>query len=101
MALIKGTTKSGIEFQINSKIKDDTRPLYLMTKIQKCNAEDPDSIMKTNDALWTLLSLIFGSDEEVFRFQNAVADKHKGVCDFKHMVTEITEILNAANAKNS
>ena len=68
MAIVKGTTKSGIKFQLDSKIKDDTRLLFLMSMIQKCNLEDTESMLKANEALSDLLILIFGTDENVLAF---------------------------------
>lgn len=101
MALIKGTTKSGIKFQLDSKIKDDTRLLFLMSMIQKCNLEDTESMLKANEALSNLLSLIFGTDENVLAFMNEVALKHKGMCDGKHMIAELNDMFDAINGKNS
>lgn len=94
--IVKGTTKSGIKFQLDSKIKDDTRLLFLLTKAQK--AEDP---MEASDSIMSLLTLIFGSDNNVLVFMNEVADKHKGVCDTKSMLAEMQEMFDAINAKNS
>lgn len=94
--IIKGTTKSGIKFQLDSRIKDDTRLLFLMTTAQKT-----DDAMKASGALGTLLSLIFGSDDKVMEFMNEVADKHKGVCSAKDMITELSDMFEAINAKNS
>lgn len=94
--IVKGTTKSGIKFQLDSKIKDDTRLLFLMTK-----AQSTDDLMEAGKALMNLLSLIFGSDDNVMAFMNEVADKHKGVCSSTDMIRELREILDATEAKNS
>lgn len=101
MAIVKGTTKSGIKFQLDSKIKDDTRLLFLMSMIQKCNLEDTESMLKANEALSDLLILIFGTDENVLAFMNEVALKHKGMCDRKHMIAELNDMFEAINGKNS
>ena len=37
--VVKGETKSGIKFQLDSRIKDDARLLFLLTRAQ--NADDP------------------------------------------------------------
>lgn len=95
MAVVKGVTKSGIKFQLDSKIKDDARLLFLLTKAQK--TEDPTA---SGAAMMDLLSLIFGSDDGVFVFMNEVADKHKGVCGVKDMIAELQEMFDALNAKN-
>lgn len=94
--IVKGTTKSGIKFQLDSKIKDDTRLLFLLTKAQ--NVDDP---MEAGKALMNLLALIFGSDDNVMVFMNEVADKHKGTCSSKDMIAELREILDAIESKNS
>lgn len=101
MAIVKGVTKSGIKFQLDSKIKEDTRLLFLMTMAQKYNPEDSASMVKANDAMMQLLTLIFGTDEGVLAFMNEVAVKHKGVCDAKHMIAELNEMLDAISGKNS
>lgn len=101
MALIKGTTKSGIKFQLDSKIKDDARLLFLMKMTQRYDLEDKESMVKASDALMDILILIFGTDENVIAFMNEVALKHKGVCDAKHMIAELNDMLDAVNGKNS
>lgn len=93
--IVKGKTKSGIEFQLDSKIKDDARLLFLLTKAT--NAADP---MEAGKSVMNLLTLIFGSDDGVMAFMNEVADKHKGVCDTKNMIAELQEMFNELNAKN-
>jgi hypothetical protein len=100
MAVVKGVTKSGIKFQLDTKIKDDTRLLFLMTMAQKYDPDDKDSINKANSAMSNLLTLIFGSEENVLIFMNEVAAKHKGVCDAGHMISEITEMFDAIKGKN-
>ncbi len=94
--IVKGKTKSGIKFQLDSKIKDDARLLFLLMKSQK--EQDPSEAGKD---LMSLMSLIFGSDENVMAFMNEVADKHDGLCDAKSMLTEIQEMFDALKAKNS
>ena len=94
--VIKGTTKSGIKFQLDSKIKDDARLLFLLTKAQ--NTEEP---LEAGKAIMDLLTLIFGSDDNVFAFMNEVAAKHKGVCETKDMISELKEMFEQLNAKNS
>ena len=94
--VVKGTTKSGIKFQLDSKIRDDTRLLFLMTK-----AQGTDDVMEAGKAIMDLLALIFGSDDNVMAFMNEVADKHKGVCSTTDMIRELREMLDATDAKNS
>lgn len=97
MAIIKGKTKRGVQFQIDTRIKDDARFIYYLTK-----AQDKDADMETiGKAVMGLLQLIFGTDEGVINFMNAVAAKNKGVCDVSTMLEELSEIFDAVNAKNS
>ena len=93
---VKGTTKSGIKFQLDSNIKNDARLVFLMVKSQ--NTDDP---MVSGKALMDLLSLMFGSDDNVMTFMNEVADKHKGICSAKDMIAELREIIDAIEGKNS
>ena len=94
--IVKGTTKSGIKFQLDSNIKNDARLVFLMVKSQ--NADDP---MVSGKALIDLLSLMFGSNDNVMTFMNEVADKHKGICSPKDMISELREMLDAIEGKNS
>lgn len=94
--IVKGTTKSGIKFQLDTKIKDDARLIFLLTKSQK----ETDPVEAGKDIM-SLLSLIFGSDENVLVFMNEVADKHDGVCNAKSMLSEIQEMFDKLKAKNS
>lgn len=94
--VVKGKTKSGIKFELDSRIRDDARLMFLMAKAQK--TDDP---MEMSTAMMDLLSLFFGSEDNVMIFMNAVAEKHKGVCDVKNMIAEINDMFEALNAKNS
>lgn len=93
--IVKGTTKSGIKYQLDSKIKDDARMLFLMTKAQKT-----EDTMAAGKAIMDLLTLIFGSEDNVFAFMNEVARTHKGVCATKDMIAELQEMFESLNAKN-
>ena len=93
--MVKGKTTSGIEFELDERIKDDARFMHLLVRMQK--ASDP---IETAEGMNELLSLIFGSDENTYSFMNEVAAKHDGICSAKNMLVELTEMLNALNAKN-
>ena len=95
--MIKGKTKSGIKFQINERIKNDARFLYFLTKMQKKDAEFEDM----SDALMGMLELIFGSGDGVIGFMNMVASVNDGVCDADRLMAELSDIMDAINAKNS
>lgn len=94
--MVKGKTKSGIKFTINENIKNDARTLYLMTKMQ--NKSDP---MEQGKALFDLLKLVFGGEDGMVAFMDAVASKHDGLCGTDVLIEEITEMFDSANLKNS
>ena len=92
---MKGTTKSGIKYELDERIKDDARLIHLLVRVQKS-----DELIKTAEAMNDLLVLFFGSDDNVYAFMNEVADKHDGVCSTENMLLELTEMLDALKAKN-
>ena len=95
--MVKGKTKSGIKFQMDERIKDDARFLYYLAK-----AQDQDAgIEEQSKAVTGILKLIFGTDEGVIQFMDAVAAVNNGICDVKNMLAELTEMFDALNAKNS
>lgn len=94
--MIEGKTKSGINFKLDERIKDDARFLYYLAKAQ----DDESDMGEKSKATMGMLRLIFGSDEGVIDFMNAVAASNEGVCDFKTMLSELTEMFDALNAKN-
>lgn len=94
---MKGKTKSGIKYTIDERVKDDARFLYYLAKMQN---KTEDEMSRVN-AVMDMMKLIFGSDEGVIQFMNAVAECHEGVCDMGTMITELTEMFDGMNAKNS
>jgi len=97
MEMVKGKTKSGIKFQLDERIKDDARFLFYIAKMQNKDV----SIEESSAATMGVLKLIFGSDEGVLQFMDAVASANNGVCDITIMMTELNEMFEALNAKNS
>ena len=95
--MVKGKTKSGIKFQLDERIKDDARVLLYFAKMQNKDA----SIEESSAAMVGILKLIFGSEEGVLQFMDAVASANDGVCDITIMMTELNEMFEALNAKNS
>lgn len=95
MSVIKGQTKSGIKFELDSRIKDDARLLFLLTRAQ--NTED---VMVSTKAVMDILSLIFGSEDNVLVFMSEVALKHDGVCEASVLIKEIQEMFEALSSKN-
>ena len=94
--MVKGTTKSGIKFQIDERVKDDTRLLQYIVEMQ-----DTENQMKQSTAMFDLLGLLFGGRSGVVAFQNAVASTHDGVCTSEVMLKELTEIFEKINLKKS
>lgn len=95
--MVKGKTKSGIKFQLDERIKDDARFLYYLTKAQ----DDNEDMGEKSKAIMGILKLIFGTDDGVINFMDAVAASHGGVCEVETMLKELTEMFDAINAKNS
>ena len=94
--MVKGKTKSGIKFQIDERIKDDARFLYYLAKAQ----DKETDLSEQSNAVVGVLKLVFGTDEGVIQFMNAVAAVNNGVCEVKTMLDELTEMFDAINAKN-
>lgn len=95
--IIKGKTSSGIQFCIDKRIRDDARLLFWFSRIQNENLD----AMERNNALFSLLELIFGSGEGLSALLNEVAAKHDGVADIESLTQELTEMFEALNVKNS
>ena len=94
--MVKGKTKSGISFELDERIKDDSRLLLLLTRIQ----QKKDDAIEVGKAMNELFDLIFGSFEETYAFMNEVASKNEGICSTEILLAEITEMFNAIQAKN-
>lgn len=94
--MVKGKTKSGIKFQMDERIKDDARFLYYLTKAQ----DESGSLEDKSKAVMGIMKLIFGTDEHVIQFMDAVAAVNDGVCNVATMLSELTEMFDALNAKN-
>ena len=94
--MVKGKTKSGIKFQLDERIKDDARFLYYMAKSQ----DDEADTAEKSKAVMGMLKLIFGNDDGVISFMNTVASTNNGVCSIDVMLSELTEMFEALNAKN-
>jgi hypothetical protein len=92
--IVKGKTTSGISFTIDSRVKDDVRLLYYLTKAKK---EDVPSIDKA-EAVMSMLGLIFGDNLEIFIGE--VAKRHDGIADVESLIQEITEIFDTIKLKN-
>lgn len=95
--IVKGETSSGIKYQIDTRVKDDTRFLYYLTKLQGKNTDE----LEKGQALMSILTLFFGSDEGLELFFNEVATKHNGIADIHSLMDELDDIFDALNVKNS
>ena len=94
--MVKGKTKSGIQYQLDERIKDDARFLFFLTMMNS----DTVDVMEKGKYVINMLRLIFGTEEGVLKFMDAVAAAHDGVCDTKTMMSEITDMFDALDAKN-
>lgn len=94
--MVKGKTKSGIKYQLNEKVKDDARVMYLLVQMQREEIPVEDK----GRYVFDLLELMFGKDG-VPVFMNEVAATHNGVCDVPSLLAELTEMFDALKAKNS
>jgi len=95
--MVKGKTKSGIKFNLDERIKDDARLLYLLTSMQDESIEPQER----SKYVFKLIKMIFGSEEGVMTFMDEVSARHDGVCDVASMLTELNDMFEALNAKNS
>ncbi len=95
--IVTGKTSSGIQFTLDKRIKDDARLLFWLSRIQ----DESLDVMARNKALFSLLGLIFGSDEGLNTFLNEVAAKHEGVADISSLMDELNEMFEALAIKNS
>lgn len=95
--IVTGKTSSGIQFTLDKRIKDDARLLFWLSRIQ----DESLDVMARNKALFSLLGLIFGSDEGLNTFLNEVAAKHDGVADITSLMDELNEMFEALAIKNS
>lgn len=93
--MVKGKTKSGINFEIDERIKDDVRLYQYLTELQG-NDDEGKGV-----AFFDMLKLIFGGRDGMIAFQNAVASVHDGVCSSDVMTAELTEIMEKINLKKS
>lgn len=92
--IIKGTTSSGLKYQVNSDVKQDTRTLMYLTQMQD---KDLDT-MEQSKALFKLMQLVFGQDTETFL--NEVAYRHGGLASAEAVIMELNEIFESAKLKN-
>lgn len=106
--MVKGKTKSGIKFQLNENVKNDARLLFYMTELERVKVtddmDDAEKVKRCQEQskyIFDMLRLIFGTDDGLMQFMNAVADAHEGVCNTSVMMLEITEMFEALNLKNS
>lgn len=93
--MVKGKTKSGLKFQIDESIKNDTRLFQYLTELQSTDRN------KQSVALFDMLNLVFGGRDNVIAFQNAIANAHDGVCTAEVMMQELEEIFGALEIKKS
>lgn len=98
--IVKGKTRSGIKFQIDKRIAEDNRAMYMIRNLRKYR-NDKEKAEEVIDSVYTLLELIFGSGDGLMIFMNEVALKHDGVADSASLMDELNDIFEACDLKNS
>lgn len=95
--IVSGSTKSGIAYTVDTRVRKDSRFLHLLVKMQDKKRTQNERA----EALFALLDMLFGSDDGVFVFENEVAARHDGICSVETLLTELREIFEAMDIKNS
>lgn len=93
--VVKGTTSSGLKYQVDPAIKEDMRTLMYLTQMQDKNLEP----LEQSGALFKLLNMMFG--QEIETFLNTVAYLHNGTVTAEILIDELNEIFDSAKLKNS
>lgn len=100
--IVKGQTRSGLIFSIDKRVADDARTVFYLRQMKKYrDISDTETAGKAVDAVYSLLELIFGTDDNLLIFMNEVASKHGGVATPGALMDELTQILEACKLKNS
>ena len=94
--LVNGTTKSGISFTLDTRVREDSRFLHYLVKMR-----DKSDRLKQAEYMYKLLDMMFGGDEGVMVFEDEIARRHNGVCTEKELITELQDIFEALKIKNS
>lgn len=94
--MITGTTKSGIAYIIDARVRNDSRFLHYTVRMKNKTL----SAVDRTSALFNLLGLLFGGDDGVALFENEVAIHHDGVCSVDTFLVELNDIFEALNLKN-
>lgn len=94
--MVEGKTKSGIKFSVDENIKEDMDIMLLLAEVQDPKTSAEEKMIALKDILW----LVFGSREAVFAFTSAVNKIH-GNRKADTITSELSEIFDAINAKNS
>lgn len=102
--IIEGKTRSGIQFKVDRRIKEDARTLFYIRKLRKYKAETDKTTEKAEaaiDAVYSLLEVIFGTEEGLMIFMNEVAARHDGLAAPAVLIDELNDIIEACDLKNS
>lgn len=102
--IIEGQTRSGIQFKVDRRIKEDARTLFYIRKLRKYKAETDKTTEKAEaaiDAVYSLLEVIFGTEEGLMLFMNEVAAHHDGLAAPAVLIDELNDIIEACDLKNS
>lgn len=98
--IVIGETRTGIKFKIDKRVADDNRTMYYIRTMRKYRDSEDDK-MKSVDAVYSLLEVIFGSGAGLETFLNEVAYRHDGVADSVSLMEELNDIFEVIGLKNS
>lgn len=96
--MIKGKTKSGIEFSIDEAVLDDPR---LLRRIQKFNNIKEIPPMEQINEVMVFLELLFGTGENLDAFLDEIAAHNGGKCNTTIFMSELNDIIESLKLKNS
>ena len=95
--IVSGTTKSGIAYTVDRRVRQDSRFLHLLVKMQDKKRTQNERA----EALFSLLEMLFGGDDNILMFENEIAAHNDGICSQEQLIEELKDIFDAINAKNS
>ena len=105
--MIKGKTKSGINFEVDERITQDWRYQKKIAKLQKCIKiieEHPDDLENATNVIQVLgevEEIMFGGAEGAEAFESVVAQAHDGICSIEDFQHELIEIITTVSKKAS
>lgn len=96
--MIKGTTSSGFEYEINENIKKDWRFIQKLTRLKELENSDSKEIDFIN-IMADIEALIFADKGKAF--EKHIASKNDGIVQVDVILKELLEIIKSDATKNS